>query len=100
MPGQELRTTAMVSRHLARSRAEWDKKHMTFTDNLVSLGCLRRMRARSLAMLRQLRRISAVTLAVGIRLVGRWVPTAVNFADGPSHDEPVGIARQNRPAGA
>jgi hypothetical protein len=86
----------MVPRHLARSRKEWDTRRLLFIDNLTALGCMRRMRARSVAMLRLLRRIGAVTLAVGIRVIARYVPTAVNFADGPSHGEAVGIARKNR----
>ena len=85
----ELRTVASLARHLGRSSAAWDHKVLVLCDSLVTVGCCRKMRSSSFALLRQLRVIGAVWLGMGIRLVLRWVPTARNPADGPSRGLPV-----------
>ena len=40
----------------------------------------------------QLRKIGAITLATGVRLTLRWIPTDMDPADGPSRGENVGSA--------
>ena len=49
-------------------------------------------------LLRLLRRIASLTMAFGVRILINWAPTYLNYADGPSHGEAVGIARQNQAA--
>ena len=40
----------------------------------------------------QLRKIGAITLATGVRLTLRWIPTDMDPADGPSRGEAIGSA--------
>jgi hypothetical protein len=94
---QELRTASLLARHLARARGCWGKMYILFVDNLVALARVRRMRGMSPPLLRPLRRIGAIQLCTGIRLILRWVPTHLNWSDGPSHGEAVGLAKQNEP---
>ena len=95
---QELRTISLIIRHVARGRDGWDTRTLVFVDNLVALACVRRMRSRAMNLLRLLRRIGSMSMALGIHIAVRWVPTYLNFADGPSHGEGVGIAKQNKSA--
>ena len=44
----------------------------------------------------QLRKIGAITLATGVRLTLRWIPTDMNPADGPSRGEAVGSAEATK----
>ena len=88
---QELRVLVGVSRHLARSRRNWDQRHLVLTDSQVVLACAWKGRSRSYPLLRQLRRICSITLACGIRLCVRWVPTQFNNADRPSRGGAVGV---------
>ena len=68
---QEMRTASLVARRLARDRRNWGGRHLLFVDNLVVLACLRRMRSRSVPLLRLVRRIAAITLSTGLRLIVR-----------------------------
>jgi hypothetical protein len=91
-----LRAVTLVARHLGRGRENWDSRNLIFVDNLVALACARRMRSQSMALLRLVRRMAAMALGLGVHMVVRWVPTHLNWADGPSHGEKVGIALQNK----
>ena len=93
---QELRVVSGISRHLARSRRNWDQRHLVLTDSQVSLACCWKGRSRSFPLLRQMRRIAAATLALGIRLCLRWVPTQHNNADLPSRGGPVGVEKKEK----
>ena len=89
---QELRTVSLLSKHLGRASTNWDKKHLLMLDSLVSLGAIRKMRSGSAPLLRQLRTIGMCQLALGVRLIPRWIPSAMNPADGPSRGLSVGAA--------
>ena len=91
---QELRTLVGVARHLARSRLNWDQRHLVMTDSQVALCCIWKGRSASFPLLRQLRRLAAIWMALGIRLSVRWVPTQFNNADGPSRGAGVGILQK------
>ena len=59
---------------------------------MVTLGCLGKGRSSAPALLRLCRQAASVTLAFGIRLMLRYVPSEFNNADGPSRGLEVGVA--------
>ena len=85
----ELRTVAGLARHLSRTSRQWDRRVLVLCDSQVTIGCCKRMRAKNFLMLCVLRRIGAISLALGIRLALRWVPSARNAADAPLRGLPV-----------
>jgi hypothetical protein len=80
----ESRAVVAVARHLARSRNAWGKKVLIFSDSMTAIGALGKGRSSAFKILRQCRRMAAVTLSTGIIVKLRYVPSQVNFADGPS----------------
>ena len=88
----ELRTITLAARHAARQRVSWWKRSICFSDSLPALGALQKGRSGDFGMLRLCRRLCSLTLAVGVRLVGRWVRSEINFLDGPSRGLPLGVA--------
>ncbi|CAK0897173.1 unnamed protein product [Prorocentrum cordatum] len=89
---QEMRTVASVSRHLCRSSKNWFSRVLVLCDSMVTVGAVRKMRSSSRPLMTQLKKIGAITLATGIRLTLRWIPTDMNPADGPSRGEEIGSA--------
>ncbi len=81
----------MLARHLGRDVGLWDRRFLVFSDSAVTLGAWRKMRSRSFPLLRLLRQLASVSLGLGIQLVGRWIPTDINPADGPSRGQPIGF---------
>ncbi len=63
-------------------------------DSLAAIGALMKGRSSSWPMLRLGRTMAVIRLVTGIRLGARWVPSAMNYADGPSRGEKVGVARE------
>lgn len=89
----EMRTLVAEARHLARSRMNWQRKHLIITDSAVCLGALGKGRSASPPLLRLCRRWSLFRIVLGMRLLLRLlrhVATDLNFADGPSRGLPVG----------
>ena len=87
-----MRTVTSLCRHLGRSSRNWFTRFLVLCDSMVTIGAVRKMRSSSRSLLVQLRKIAAVTLATGVRLTLRWIPTDMNPADGPSRGEAVGSA--------
>ena len=85
----ELRGVVAVLRHLNRSSRVWSSRVLVFTDSLVSLGALAKGRSSARQILRMCRAAAAVELACEIKLILRWVPSELNFADGPSRGGPI-----------
>ena len=57
------------------------------SDSAVAVGALRKGRSSAPELLRQCRRLAAVTLASALALELRWLPTDRNMADRPSRGE-------------
>ena len=87
---QEARTVMLLAKPLSRSTQVWDHKVLVMVDSLVTLGAVRKMRSRAGPLQRQVLSVAMVTLATGVRMLLRWVPSAWNPADGPSRGGPVG----------
>jgi hypothetical protein len=65
---------------------------------MVCLGSLGKGRSSAHGLLRICRQSAAVQLACGIKLYLRWVPSEINFADGPSRQEDVGVPESTQAA--
>ena len=81
-------------RHLARSSTAWHHRVLIFTDSMVSLGCLAKGRSSARGLLLCCRASAAVQLVCGIKLYFRWVPSEINYADGPPRGEKLGVAKE------
>ena len=88
----EARAALGALRHAARSRENWGTRILFFTDSLVTLGCFSKGRSSAHQLLQLCRRVAAIVLAKGIRPAWRYVPSELNFADGPSRQLEVGVA--------
>ncbi len=80
----ETRTIALAVQGLGRTRQHWDKRVLLATDNLAALAALGKGRSSKEPMSRICRKYAAFSLAYGISLFVRWVPSVWNWADGPS----------------
>ena len=89
---QEARTAVSLIRHLGRSAATRGRKFLAFTDNMAVLGVLGKGRSSCPPLLRQARKAAAVTLAFGVRVLWRYIPSEYNPSDGPSRGQAVGAA--------
>ena len=89
---QEFRTIALLGRKLSMNHHVWGSRVLIFSDSTAALGCLAKGRSSRPGMLRISRQIAALALGLGIRLVGRYVRSELNYADGPSRGEGVGVA--------
>jgi hypothetical protein len=94
----EARGVVAVLRHLSRTSRAWKHRVLIFTDSMVSLGSLAKGRSSARGLLRVCRLSAAVQLTCGIRLYLRWVPSELNYADGPSRRERLGVARGTKEA--
>ena len=88
----EARAALAALRHASRVRENWGTRVLFFTDSLVTLGAFSKGRSSVHALLQLCRRVAAISLATGIRPAWRYVPSELNFADGPSRQEAVGVA--------
>ena len=88
----EMSTVTSVAKHLCRSSQCWFSRFLVLCDSMVTVGAVRKMRSSSRPLMAQLRKIGAITLATGVRLTLRWIPTDMNPADGPSRGEAIGSA--------
>lgn len=60
------------------------KRVLLLGDSMVAIGALTKGRSSSFSILRLLRRFAALSLASGLLVTFRYIPTDVNPADGPS----------------
>ena len=90
----EARGVVAVLRHLARSSTAWHHRVLIFTDSMVSLGCLAKGRSSARGLLLCCRASAAVQPLCGIKSYLRWVPGEINYADGPSRGEMLGVAKE------
>ena len=97
---QELRVAVGLLRHLARPRKNWRRRVLILIDSTAALGALCKGRSSSPALLRLCRQVAAYSLAFGFLVVGRYIASEVNPADGPSRDLRVGAADETRAAHA
>lgn len=88
----ELRIAVMSLRHIARSRKNWSRRHLIFTDSLVTLGALAKGRSSSWPLLRLTGEAAALQLILDLRPYWRYIETDRNVADGPSRGYGVGHA--------
>ena len=88
----EARAALAALRHASRSRENWGTRILFFTDSLVTLGCFSKGRSSAHQLLQLCRRVAAIVLSTGIRPAWRYVPSELNFADGPSRQQAVGVA--------
>jgi hypothetical protein len=93
---REMRTGLACIRHAVRSKEGWGKRHLTIGDSLVTIGAFSKGRSSSPSVLHLCRRMCALVVAFGLRLVWRWIPTDRNLSDGPSRGYPIGVAPKER----
>lgn len=80
----EARSILGAVRHRSRDHYRHGHRILIFNDNLgVVLAC-QKGRCSSYPLLRIIRRIAAHSLAAGLKIYVRWVPSEFNVADGPS----------------
>jgi len=89
---RECITAVLVLKRLARNRQAWGKRVLLITDSLVTLGVLSKGRSSSFPLLRLARQAAAYQLVCQIRPYLRWIPSSLNWADGPSRGEKMGLA--------
>ncbi|CAK0878548.1 unnamed protein product [Prorocentrum cordatum] len=89
---QEMRSVSSVARYLCRSSRCWFSRFLVLCDSMVTVGAVRKMRSSSRPLMTQLRKIGTISLATGVRLTLRLIPTDMNPADGPSRGEGIGSA--------
>ena len=80
----EFRTIVALLKHLARTKAAFNRRVLVVTDNLAALSVICKGRSSRRSMLGSARKLASLCLSTGIRLVMRWVPSGRNWADGPS----------------
>jgi len=98
----EMRALIAAARHLGRSRGNWDRKFLIFTDSMVCLGALGKGRSSSPVLLRLCRRWMLFRAVFGMRFFLRHVPTHLNMADGPSRGVAIHISepKEKKPSQA
>jgi hypothetical protein len=82
----ELRTAGYGVAASLRVDGRFDSRFVLLTDSAVALGALTKGRSSSFALLRCVRRVSALLLATGTRPLYRFVESEVNPADLPSRE--------------
>ena len=80
----EARTVVMAASRFGRRSSARGRRWLVWTDSMVTLGAFRKGRSSSRPLNRQCRRIAALLWAHDAELVLRYVPSAENWADGPS----------------
>jgi len=87
----EMRGILAAVRHLARSKTNWNCRHLIFTDSMVGLGAFGKGRSSSPTLLRLCRRFMLFRVVLGMRIYLRYIETSCNHADGPSRGAAVGV---------
>ena len=81
---KETETVVTAVRWAARAPATRRCRLLLQTDSAVAVGACRKGRSSRFGLLRQCRRLAAVTLAFQISPEVQWIPTELNMADHPS----------------
>ena len=84
---KEGRAVVLALRRMTRNSRYRGKKHLILVDNLALGFALGKGRSSNFAMLRVLQQVAALSLASGIQLRPRWIPSEFNVADGPSRGQ-------------
>jgi hypothetical protein len=95
---QELRVISKTMRRLSLEKASWGSKVIVATDSLVSLGCVNKGRSSKFPLLRQCRMLASLSLGLRLRVLGRYLESERNPADGPSRFQRVGAALETQRA--
>ena len=90
IPILEGRALVWLFQHLARSQHAHGKRHLVLSDSLTATLSWAKGRSRAKTMNRVCRQLGAVTLATGMNISVRWMPSELNPADGPSRGKPLG----------
>lgn len=80
----ELRAVGTALRWVLTSPWSIGRRVLVLSDSLVTVHSISKGRSSSRLLLPRLRQLAALTLASGIRLYVRWIPTELNPADEPS----------------
>ena len=83
-------TAVSLLRHLGRGPFCWGKRTVVCPDNMCSIGVLGKGRPSTRRLLGLARSAAVVTLGCGIRILMSWVPSRLNWADGPSRGHAIG----------
>lgn len=81
---KEARSLLIAVRRLSRAQRHRHKRHLILLDNMALCFALAKGRSARFDMLRVLQRVGSISLACGITLRPRWIPSELNVADGPS----------------
>jgi hypothetical protein len=92
----ELRTLALLARHLSGSRNSWRQRFLVLSDSMAAGGAASKGRSSIFSMLLVCRQLLVVQLVWGIRLIIRWIPSFYNNSDWPSRGGPVGVHPETR----
>lgn len=84
---KEGRALVLAMRRLTRSQQYRGLRHVVLLDNLALCFAVGKGRCHGFALLRVLQQLSALSLASGIILRPRWIPSESNLADGPSRGQ-------------
>ena len=80
----ELEAILLALKNLARCAALRGSVVPLLTDSAVALGAIRKGRSSKWRIRARLKKVTALSLAFGVWLCVRWVPTGLCAADGPS----------------
>ena len=93
----EARTLVFAVKHACRALSNWDHRLLVVSDSLVRVGLFSKGRSSKRGLLRQSRVAAAYLLGFGIRLTVGYTSSGVNFADGPSRQQKLGVATKKKP---
>ena len=93
----ECRTAVSVVDRLSRVRSCWNQRYMTLSDSQVTIGVLSKGRSSRKIFNQLARRVAASALGLRIRMCWRYIRTHRNCADGPSRNQPIGVAEKESP---
>lgn len=84
---KEGRALIICLRRLSRSSHSRNKKHVILVDNFSLALAVSKGRAKNFRLLRITQQVAALSLAAGLGLRLRWLPSELNPADGPSRGQ-------------
>ena len=87
----ELRTLGLLARHLSRSKANWNMRHLAFTHSMGAGGAASKGRSGVFGMLLVCRQLLVCQVTWGVKLMLRFVPSFYHNSDHPSRGGPVGV---------
>eukprot|EP00438_Fugacium_kawagutii_P012897 Skav204571 [mRNA] locus=scaffold2218:197091:209588:- [translate_table: standard] len=84
---KEARALLLAVRRLSRASRHRGKRHLILVDNLALCFAVAKGRSSNFGILRVLQQLGSISLACGLTLRCRWVPSELNVADGPSRGQ-------------